>query len=591
MIDRQRVSTNLFANMGALSSRPDEAFSPMEVDSDALTADDLPDHTARATPLRALAAMGPMDAYLGSSPTPHTRKSIQNVVSEDTDVATPTAVRNIHYAANDEPASSPPGFQRNTQFDTAENDSTVLVGSSFEYRQTESNRSMSFDEGTTIDEEALLEAVAHHENPQIDAEPPSDSIMSELPSSTIDLQLTAQIDADMQAHDDAATEETEVATSQSQNSFVDAASQQQLSMRDSDRADSYAELENTQTPTRASTRRASRKNSQAGTSSTSRVDDSFTALSSQDTPNSLRRSTRHSTGIPPLPPSTKKPRHPPGKKDNKANKGRDAPEKHKSGEHHTELHSQVTKQPNGEERLDNIVVAASATPKNTRGKKRKSMSSNAMPESNAATPQSNRKLNLRRSHSTLSQVENSEDLTVDDTPAPKRAKQDNHQDVSEAREKIPSSQTKRLSHVQVSPRPLSRSSNTTSPTPENPSITLPDHAGTEAIVPATQPEPSLGSELVQDTMPSSPSSSQLPQLKTPSRSFAERVILTPRSIINQLKSLKDYIFNTPQLVFSREEEREVSDAVFHIQRGVFTAGLKAREEQERQQHERQLGEE
>ena len=112
--------------------RSDEAPSPMEIDSDALTTDDLPDHAAQATPLRARAAMGAMDAYLGSSPTPHTRKSIQNVLSEDTDVATPTAVRSIHYAANDEPASSPPGFQRKTQLDTTENGS-VLVGSSFEY--------------------------------------------------------------------------------------------------------------------------------------------------------------------------------------------------------------------------------------------------------------------------------------------------------------------------------------------------------------------------------------------------------------------------------------------------------------------------
>jgi hypothetical protein len=58
------------------------------------------------------------------------------------------------------------------------------------------------------------------------------------------------------------------------------------------------------------------------------------------------------------------------------------------------------------------------------------------------------------------------------------------------------------------------------------------------------------------------------------------VILTPRSIINQLKSLKDYLFSAPQLVFGREEEREVDDALFHIRRGVLAAGLRGEGEKE-----------
>ena len=77
MIDRQRLASGLFANMGARSPRPEDVPSPMEMDSDALTADDLPGHAARATPLRALAAMGPMDAYLGSSPTPTLAKALK----------------------------------------------------------------------------------------------------------------------------------------------------------------------------------------------------------------------------------------------------------------------------------------------------------------------------------------------------------------------------------------------------------------------------------------------------------------------------------------------------------------------------------
>ncbi|KAJ5062673.1 Rap1-interacting factor 1 N terminal-domain-containing protein [Bipolaris maydis] len=585
MIDRQKHSTDLFANTGALSPQPDEVPLPMEVDSDALTADDLPGHGVPATPLRALTAVGPMDAYLGSSPTPHTRKSIQNIVSEDTDVATPTAVRSIQYTANGEPRSSPPGFRKTTQLEADTNNSVVLVGSSFEYRQPESTFSTSFDEGTTIDEEALLEAIAYHENPQADTDLAMNSTISEVPSSAIDLEVTAQIDAEMQTHDEPATDGTEVAASESQNDFVDAASHQQPSIRDGDRAGSYAGVENTRTPTRASARRTSRKSSQAGTSSTNKVDDSF-VVSSQDTPNSLRRSTRHSTGIPPLPPSTKKPRHPPGRKESKAQNAQAEVQDEKS-------QKQDSVEPNGANVLDSIAVAASSTPKKARGKKRKSMSSSAMPDPDVATPQSNCKMNLRRSHSTLNQVENSQDM-VDETPAPKRARRDDHQDVSEAKEEIPSSQTKRLSHIQVSPRPRSRSSNQTSPTADHSIEISMDHSTTDTTVDTTvaiiQPQPS--SSLEPGPEPSHhltrSSSQQAAQLKTPSRSFAERVILTPRSIINQLKSLKDYIFSTPQLVFSREEEREVSDAVFHIQRGVFTAGLKAGGELEYESSERRL---
>jgi len=62
--------------------------------------------------------------------------------------------------------------------------------------------------------------------------------------------------------------------------------------------------------------------------------------------------------------------------------------------------------------------------------------------------------------------------------------------------------------------------------------------------------------------------------ETPTRTFAERVILTPRSIINQLKSLKEYLFRSPSLVLGREEEREIDDALFDIRRQVHAAGLR-----------------
>jgi len=80
--------------------------------------------------------------------------------------------------------------------------------------------------------------------------------------------------------------------------------------------------------------------------------------------------------------------------------------------------------------------------------------------------------------------------------------------------------------------------------------------------------------------PQSHSQSQNPTTgtETPTRTFAERVILTPRSIINQLKSLKEYLFRSPSLVLEREEEREIDDALFDIRRQVHAAGLRGESE-------------
>jgi hypothetical protein len=61
---------------------------------------------------------------------------------------------------------------------------------------------------------------------------------------------------------------------------------------------------------------------------------------------------------------------------------------------------------------------------------------------------------------------------------------------------------------------------------------------------------------------------------TPNRSFAERVILTPRSIINKIVEIKNYFLNAPRLAITVEEERELHDAILHISRGVHIAGLR-----------------
>jgi hypothetical protein len=560
MIDRQRLSSGLFANLGAPSPQPEDVPSPMEIHSDALTVDDLPDHASRTTPLKAFAAMGPMDDYLGSSPTPHARKSTRNIVSDDTDLATPTAVRSIQFATNDDLDSSPPRPD-------------VLVGSSFDYGQPESSLSVSFDEGTTIDEEALLEAVAPHDNPQMDSELVSDTVMSELPSSTIDLQLTAQIDADMQTHD-AATEGTEEAQSGSNAEFVDASSHLRSSIMDHGQPGSDTEVDDAQTPSRGPARRASRKSSQADTSSTSRVDDSFDTSFSKGTPNALRRSSRHSMGSPARLPSGKKPRRTPAKADRRTKAKRQTQE-----EPAPELEP-APAQPEDKEMRDNIVVASSPKPtEKSQGKKRKASAI----EAPVASPATNRKLNLRRSQSLLSQVENSQDLVADETPAPnKRYKGTADQDVSEAKKTTPGSQTKRLSHVQVSPRPRSSSSS------GKPSLATKDteQEQQEEVLGVgdkpTNTQDTSAPETNAEVEPSRPQNqnqgrSQHSTTDTPTRSFAERVVLTPRSIINQLKTIKNYLFSTPQLVLGRGEEREIDDALFDIRRQVHAAGLRGEE--------------
>ncbi|RYO24050.1 hypothetical protein AA0111_g8896 [Alternaria arborescens] len=620
MIDRQKLSSGLFANLGAPSLQPDEVPSPLEFHSDALTADDLPNHSSRTTPLKALAAMGPMDGYLGSSPTPHTRKSTRNIVSDDTDLATPTAVRSIQYA-NDEPDSSPPRFEKEDRLIHKETGPDVLVGSSFDYRQPERSFSASFDEGTTIDEEALLDAVAPHDNPQIPSDRVSDTIMSELPSSTIDLQLTAQIDADMQIHD-AAPEGTEEQQSESNYDIADAPVSllhPQSSTTNDDHPGSDTEVDDVQTPTRGPARRASRKSSQATTSSTSRVGDSFDKGSVKGTPHTLRRSTRSSMGSPARLerlPSGKKPRRTPAraekktstpaKKDRRTKAGRQAQEEHAAKPEPVSQPVPVSRsepvaqpepepepasmpaqaQDKDEEMLDNIVVAASPkASEKSRGKKRKLSTTDAP----VASPATTRKLNLRRSQSLLSQVENShdiEDTTMDETPVPnKRVKSNTDQDVSEAKKTTPGSQTKRLSHIQVSPRPRSSGGSAGRPSPQTKEAEPQRVQQKEAPEPRTSASASASSStLASDQVPASQPQTQ-PQhsqsqpsatagADTPSRSFADRVILTPRSIINQLKSLKDYLFSTPTLVLGRNEEKEIDDALFDIRRQVHAAGLR-----------------
>jgi hypothetical protein len=546
MLERQRLSRGLFANMGAPSPLPEAAPSPMELHSDALTADDLPMTASRVTPLKTLAAMGPMDAFLGSSPTPHARKTTRYIVSDDTNVATPTAVRTVKTAGNDELGSSPPRFDKDNRLDAGQPDSDILIASSFEYRQPETPFDVSFDEGTTIDEDTMFAPLAAdiEVEDRSDNDPASDVIMSEVPSSAIDLQLTAQLDADIQAYTSTKIDDMTKPVHESNNVFVDAASHPQSLVVGDEQAANDIKVDESRLSSSGNT-----KTSKVKMTSTPRANKSSNkADSEQDTPQSqsLRRSFRHSnTTSPSLSLGKKKRKSTPAKAEKAKQDTMDDTEEVQEEQTPTKASAkQPSPQPDEDGMLDNIIVASPAH-RQSSSKKRKFISS--ADSTLVVVPESYRKRGpVRRSQSLLSQVENSQDVLVEDTPAAKRSRQSASQDVSDAKN---ASQAKRLSHVQITPKRSSEYSSSVRGTPDG--------------APLEQPTPAPEQS---EAVPTG--------VSTPSRSFTERVILTPRSIMNQLKNLKDYLFNTPQLVLGRDEERELDEVLFDIRRGVFAAGVR-----------------
>jgi hypothetical protein len=58
------------------------------------------------------------------------------------------------------------------------------------------------------------------------------------------------------------------------------------------------------------------------------------------------------------------------------------------------------------------------------------------------------------------------------------------------------------------------------------------------------------------------------------RSFAERVILTPKSI---LEKLQKWTSDLSQMVLGRDEERQLDDAMFEFRTAVHDAGRRGRE--------------
>ncbi|KAF3006471.1 hypothetical protein E8E13_003626 [Curvularia kusanoi] len=530
MIERQRLAGGLFADMGAPS--PQHAPpSPLELHSDVQSADDLPTRNTRTTPLKALAKIGPMDVFLGSSPTPHARRSSQKIVSDDTDIATPTAVRTVRVSEDPDLHSSPPRFdERNLRSKQVPEDAAEAFG----YPQSDSLYSASFDDGTTMDEEALAAAVtlAEEEERLNNQYEPIDGLMSDAQSPTIESELTAQFDADMQTAEAAVNPEDTVP--ESHNELVDAASHHTIhSNAPASKDGSDTEVE----PTPKSVRR--RKSRKSDTSSTSRVEDSFNSTPGKSTPRSqeVRRSTRQSMGSP-IHIELKRQKKP----------RRSGKESNANGQ----MSSALPAQPDLAAQELGIATVASPTEKMRGGKKRKSMNE---PSGNVESPASNRdaqrQRGLHRSQSNLSQVENVTDMIEEDRPAPsKRVRQSLDKDVSEAKSTPPlkeprSSQSKRISHIQVTPR----------------------HE--KSAAPALAEQIAASITTVADTVPTT-AQSALAQ----GRSFAERVILTPRSIINKIVEIKNYFLNAPRLTMTLDEEHELDDALFHIRRNMHAAGIR-----------------
>lgn len=595
MIERQRITSNIFSGIGSRRNSQPDFLSPkamaQELHSEAISADESANGGSR-TPSKALAAMGPMDIYLGSSPTPQSRNRSQQILSDDPSVTTPSAVRTVQLADKlEELGSSPPRFEKGTASiaDVRKSNEAppIVVGDSFDNRQPENPHTGFFDDGTTV-EDGLF-PVTDNYDPLLDAqtlddELPTDTDSVDVPSSTVELQLNAQLNAELNAQTESSTRLEGL--KESHDVYVDASSQPSSVAIEKPDAIKNTQMEELQ-PTHTNLAVDGRG---TGTpSSTSRVRDSFSSINAEeevaDEPSSAaqnpRRSSRHSAASSPalkLSSDRKRKQSPAGvisrnKKSKKNNLKIESP-------------SPVTHKPKEPILLDCIVVA-SDTPKPSRKRRSKSISQSPT-SSQSIVPETNRKLSTHRSASLLSHVEAAlDDIFVQDTPPSKRVRRGVNQDVSEAKttpqEHSNTSKAKRLSHVQVTPRHSSTRTSLTAAPEKGKIISAETPAHGTQVPTSNQQEVDVTSHLRHDMaapMGTVQSLSQQASIEaaTPSRSFAERVILTPKSLLGRLRRM---ISDCSQLVgLGREEERQLDDALFHLRRQVHAAGMRGQEGQE-----------
>ena len=576
MIERQRMNTTIFSDYGT-SPRPELTTSTLssQLPSDTRKDDDLPT-TGTRTPIKTLSSLGPMDVFLGSSPTPHARNRSQQVVRDESSVSTPNAVRTVRLAHEiEELGSSPPQLEKNLHSTIDE-----IAVDSFKYRQSSMPNSISFDEGTTLEEDLLSapEAVTAPIDEDLEDESPTELDMDDMLSSAIDLQLTAQLDAELNARIESSKEEEE--EEESHNIFVD--------------APEHTEMEEAQVNLSVAV---------GGTdvgptsSSTSRVGDSFSnSITAKDDPQvqTVRRSSRITGSSPRDGTSTQK----------RKQTSVDTPTKNKTSKKVVPIPSSATNLAQmGEE--DSIVLA---TPRiemlsqNTRGSKRKSRGT-------SQSPATTLRPSLLRSGSVFGQAETqSDEVLVEGTPTPKRARRGRSKDVSENKTTPGDggSHIKRLSHVQVTPKSSSSLTSLSSSVHQTPTIvpnaeevpvdrTPAQHANgihdedteDQIMHEAIQSQPSSSTKQkdvgtaqhvhVDATPPAQQNQSQLDGASaaaTPRRSnpsLAERVILTPRSIIDQLRGFRDYLRSCKDMVLGRAEEREMDDILFDMRVDVHAA--------------------
>lgn len=592
MIDRQRMTANIFSSIGSKASSQSEAVSfkqPHEPLSDALSTDDTPIDASR-TPANALADMGTMDGYLGSSPTPQARNRSQLINSDNTSVATPTAVRSIQIADSlGEIGSSPPQFEREGEYVLST--SSHNENNSFQSGQPK-RVPESFDDGTTMDEEALLEDVTVLDQ-SAEADTPDDDILSadefaDIASSTLELELNAQINEELNAHFDSSAQGLAQYDTQEDSHLYEDAASHQPTWHDTKQPSTRVR------GTQVSQQESNIDEEHADQSNTSRVGKSFSSGANDDiteTPKSsqlqkLRRSSRHSLPLSPAQGSNKKKRKqsPVDTPSKKSKRGRPP----KKADPPIKVEQTLGEAWEDQSTEQCIVVASSASPSVSK-KKRSAAELQDSSDSRVAVPETARRQPLRRSTSHLKQVETiSDDVLVKDTPAPKMPRKTAAKDISEARSTTPPqgsrsrTRAKRLSHVQVTPKSHRSSSlSSLSPPPASTDEAIVDETILSPAEP-TAPVPGTSTASTQLSRPE-PGQSLRQQIasqqvatatSTPNRSFTERVILTPRSIIEKLRKM---VSDCKDMVLGRDEERELDDVMFDLRTEVHAAGRRSRD--------------
>ncbi|KAF2494756.1 hypothetical protein BU16DRAFT_527744 [Lophium mytilinum] len=215
------------------------------------------------TPMKGRKSLGPMDYYVGSSPTPRNRSRTKQIMS-DTSVATPNAVRTVQVTvpSEDDPPSSPPGMETTQESlgsyipETA-SDAAGMVEDSFEYRQVEKDVAhdltdeIEVHEPTEIDSSVFIgplrragsvEEDIQVNNEAADLTPEEDE---DLPSPNPESQLAAQITTDMEALNKRSIEVTSVESSRDLQQIAKADDAASTILREG-KADAKKQLEKSQ---------------------------------------------------------------------------------------------------------------------------------------------------------------------------------------------------------------------------------------------------------------------------------------------------------------------------------------------------------